>query len=179
MSKNDTKYKILKAAADIVQTDGILDLTLAAVAKKAGVSKGGLLYHFSSKNALIEGMIQHSLQSYTERIKKEAAHDSLKKGKWTRSFIKETFQQSTSNENMDAGLMAAAALNLGLLKPIQDAYREWQDYIEQDGLDPIHATILRLAMDGLWFSEIFGLAPLEDDRRKLVLERLIQLTQEN
>lgn len=179
MPKKDTKHKILEAAADIVQTEGILELTLEAAAKKANVSKGGLLYHFPSKDALIEGMIQHSMQGYTDRIKEGAAYDSNEKGKWTRSFIKETFQQSTSNENMDAGLMAAAVLNLDLLKPIQDAYSEWQDYIEKDGLDPIDATILRLATDGLWFSEIFGLAPLEEDQRKLVLERLIQLTHEN
>ncbi|WP_188455775.1 TetR/AcrR family transcriptional regulator [Virgibacillus oceani] len=179
MSKNDTRYKILIAAADIVQTDGILDLTLEAAAEKAGVSKGGLLYHFPSKDALIEGMVEFLMKNYAESIKMGAEQDLSQTGKWTRAFIKETFLQSTSNRSMDAGLMAAAAINPNLLKPVQDAYEEWQNHIEHDGLDPILATVLRLAVDGLWFSEIFGLAPLEDNRRKLVLERLIQLTQDN
>ncbi|GAA0591406.1 TetR/AcrR family transcriptional regulator [Virgibacillus siamensis] len=178
MANNDTRHKILKAASNIVQQDGILDLTLEAAAEQAGVSKGGLLYHFPSKDALIEGMVQHLFENYAVNIKKEADQDPVQKGRWTRAFIKETYQQSTPDKNMDAGLMAAAAINPDLLKPVQDAYEEWQQNIEQDGFDPINATVLRLAVDGLWFSEIFGLAPLEKSQRKLVLERLIQLTKE-
>lgn len=178
MAKSDTRLKILEAASSIVQNDGILDLTLEAAAEQAGVSKGGLLYHFPSKDALIEGMVQHLMQNYATNIKKEADRDTVEKGRWTRAFIKETFQQSTPDKNMDAGLMAAAAINPELLKPIQDAYEEWQQNIEQDGFNPINATILRLAVDGLWFSEIFSLAPLEKNERRLVLERLIQLTKE-
>ncbi|WP_174614525.1 TetR/AcrR family transcriptional regulator [Virgibacillus ihumii] len=178
MAKNDTRHKILEAASNIVQQDGILDLTLEAAAEQAGVSKGGLLYHFPSKDALIEGMVQHLMEGYAANMKKEADQDTAEKGRWTRAFIKETFLQSTPSKNMDAGLMAAAAINPDLLKPIQDAYEKWQDNIENDGLNPVNATVLRLAVDGLWFSEIFGLAPLEKRQRELVLERLIQLTKE-
>ena len=56
MSISITRQKILAAASQIVQCKGVAKLTLEAVAKEAGVSKGGLLYHFSNK-ALIEGMI--------------------------------------------------------------------------------------------------------------------------
>ncbi|MFD0957309.1 TetR/AcrR family transcriptional regulator [Virgibacillus alimentarius] len=180
MSKNDTRSKILKAAAYIVQSDGILSLTLEAAAKQAGVSKGGLLYHFPSKDALVAGMVQHPMQNYIDNIEKNVDQDTLQhgRGRWTRSFIKGTFEQSNPDKHMDAGLMAAATINRDLLKPVQDAYEQWQDHIDNDGLDPINATILRLAVDGLWFSEIFELAPLEDDRRQRVLERLIQLTKE-
>ncbi|WP_077328657.1 TetR/AcrR family transcriptional regulator [Virgibacillus siamensis] len=178
MAKNDTRYKILEAASSIVQEDGILDLTLEAAADRAGVSKGGLLYHFPSKDALIGGMVQYLMENYAASMQQEADQDPDEKGRWTRAFIKETFQQSTPSKNMDAGLMAAAAFNPDLLKPVQDAYENWQQKIENDGFEPVNATILRLAVDGLWFSEIFGLAPLEKNRRAKVLERLIQLTKE-
>lgn len=178
MSKNNKRSKILEAAAYVVQSDGILNLTLEAAAKKAGVSKGGLLYHFPSKDALVAGMVQYLMQNYIDSIGKNADQDTLQHGRWTRSFIKGTFEQSNPDKHMDAGLMAAAVINRDLLKPIQDAYEQWQDHIDDDGLDPINATILRLAVDGLWFSELFELAPLEDDRRQRVLERLFQLTKE-
>lgn len=176
MSKEDTRNKILKAAANIVQSNGILDLTLEAAAVEAGISKGGLLYHYPSKNALIEGMIQNFMQSYADNIKLSAKQDVSQEGKWTRAFINETFQQSTTDRSLDAGLMAAAALNPELLGPMQDAYGAWQQHIEDDGIDPIHATILRLAVDGLWFSELFSLAPLEEGFRNEILDRLLLLT---
>ena len=52
-----TQISILNAACQIILERGAEALTIEAVAQKAGISKGGLLYHFPSKNKLIEGMI--------------------------------------------------------------------------------------------------------------------------
>ena len=38
----------------------------------------------------------------------------------------------------------------------QDTYKDCEK-IEKDGIDKVDATIIRLAVDGLWLSEIFGL----------------------
>jgi AcrR family transcriptional regulator len=48
--------RILDAAEDLICTRGIAGFTLDAVAQAAGVSKGGLLYHFNSKDSLISGL---------------------------------------------------------------------------------------------------------------------------
>ncbi|MDO8275460.1 MAG: TetR/AcrR family transcriptional regulator, partial [Serpentinimonas sp.] len=45
----DTRNALLEATNTVILRDGIAHLTLEAVAKEAGVSKGGLLYHFPSK----------------------------------------------------------------------------------------------------------------------------------
>ena len=47
--KTDCRQAILEAAERVVTEAGAAHLTLDAVAGKAGVSKGGLLYHFPSK----------------------------------------------------------------------------------------------------------------------------------
>jgi hypothetical protein len=47
-----------------------------------------------------------------------------------------------------------------------------QDKIENDELDPVRSTIVRLAIDGLWFAEMFGLAPPKDELRQKVIEEL-------
>jgi AcrR family transcriptional regulator len=48
--------RILDAAEELICTRGIAGFTLDGVAQAAGVSKGGLLYHFRSKDSLISGM---------------------------------------------------------------------------------------------------------------------------
>src|SRR5699024_12476854 len=48
---------LLDAYQSILQETGERATTLTAVAARAGVSKGGLLYHFASKGALAEGLI--------------------------------------------------------------------------------------------------------------------------
>ena len=57
MSKgDDTRDRILDAFEALVLEHGERAGTLAATAGAAGVSKGGLLYHFGSKAALVEGL---------------------------------------------------------------------------------------------------------------------------
>lgn len=48
--------RILDAAEDLICTRGIAGFTLDSVAHAAGLSKGGLLYHFRSKDSLISGL---------------------------------------------------------------------------------------------------------------------------
>ncbi|RSL33075.1 TetR/AcrR family transcriptional regulator [Salibacterium salarium] len=179
MAHTNTRINILEAAAEIVNEQGILALTLESTAKKAGISKGGLLHYFPSKQALIRGMVENVNESYVHNIKEGVMNDPVKNGKWTRSFIQETNEQLTTNQTMNAGILAAMAVNPELLSPFQNAYQEWQQNIEQDDLDKVNATILRLAADGLWLSELFGLAPLEENIRKDVLEKLIELSKED
>ena len=54
--------RILDAAEELICTRGIAGFTLDGVAQAAGVSKGGLLYHFRSKDSLISGT-QHRMAS--------------------------------------------------------------------------------------------------------------------
>lgn len=58
MPRTDSaRDRILVAYEDLLIETGERGATLDAVAARAGVSKGGLLYHFGSKDALTEGLI--------------------------------------------------------------------------------------------------------------------------
>ncbi|ALC83838.1 MULTISPECIES: TetR/AcrR family transcriptional regulator [Bacillus] len=172
MGRNSRKIDILTAASKIVSDRGIFNLTLEAVAEEAGISKGGLLYHYPSKEALVKGMVEHLASNYQEKINKNACADPIEKGKWTRSFLDVTFNQSYENKDMNAGLLAAKAVNSDLLEPIREAYKSWQKEIENDGLDPVKATIIRLAIDGIWLSELFDLYQLDEEKKEEIYNTL-------
>jgi len=53
------RQRALDAFAHIVVRDGERAAALEAVARAAGISKGGLLYHFGSKEALVAGLLEH------------------------------------------------------------------------------------------------------------------------
>ncbi|WP_163538548.1 TetR/AcrR family transcriptional regulator [Gracilibacillus sp. YIM 98692] len=176
MPRESKRHKILEAAALIVKEKGSDALTLNAVAERAKVSKGGLLYHFSTKESLVEGLVQHMNEIYRYNVEELVEKDEKDQGKWARSFIHVMHDKSVENETISAGMLAAQGMNPKLLKPLQDTYADWQNNIEHDGIDHVDATILRLAVDGLWLSEIFGLGPLNPSLRKKVLERLTDQT---
>lgn len=174
-----TRDKILTAAANVVISQGASRMTLEAVAKEAGVSKGGLLYHFPSKDALIEGMIEHMVQGLTERIRKAYDEDDIgtNQGRWLRALTRANFQ--SQDLELGAGLTAAVLLQPDLLEANRQAYVARQNLIEQDGVDVVWANIIRLVGDGIWFSELLGFAPPEEPLKTQIMDRLISLTTGN
>jgi hypothetical protein len=48
--------------------------------------------------------------------------------------------------------------------------------LEEDGIDPVLATIVRLATDGLWMADLFGVNSLDQNLRTQVIDRLRALT---
>ena len=69
-------------------------------------------------------------------------------------------------------MLAAQGSNRELLSPLKMSYKEWQAQILQDGMDEVDATIIRLAVDGLWLSEIFGISAIDEKMREKVIQRL-------
>ncbi|MNO12324.1 HTH-type transcriptional regulator RutR [compost metagenome] len=181
---NDSQEKIPKrmliilAAIEVMRELGGEQLTLELVAKRAGVSKGGLLYHFPSKEALVNGVVESLTNSFESDLEKRIGEDQTRTGRWSRAYIESTFDDNGVGNDVGPVLASALYLNPESLNGIRSAYEEWQRKIENDGLDPVQSTIARLAADGLWIAEMFGLAPPDKELKQRVREALLQFTKE-
>lgn len=175
-----TKEMLLLAAARVIRERGVAALTLEAVAAEAKVSKGGLLYHYPSKDALIAAMIQYLIADFSSGIARYLASGDNQPGAWLRAYIHATFTNAgDEGDEVLFGLLAAVSTNPELLEPLRKAFDEWQAQTIAAGVDPALATILRLAVDGLWLSEMMNLGRLDDDLRRQVLARMLALTHPN
>jgi AcrR family transcriptional regulator len=172
-SGDKTRQAILVAANRIVLDQGVEHLTLEAAAREAGISKGGLLHHFPSKEALIAGMIQTYLERFTEDLTASAEKKNAGlAGSWTRAYLEVTFGDNQRTPRMNAGLLAALATDPARLAPVQERFADWLALLDEDGVDPVVATIVRLVADGLWLVELFGLVPPDDDMKGKVMHQL-------
>lgn len=178
MSKIDRRTQMLEAAIQIVNEQGTDSLTLDAVAKRAEVSKGGLLYHFKNKKALIQGLVDYASATYRNNVDTNV-QDNDNAGKLLRGYIEATRSHRDNNIAISSAVLAAQGNDRSLLKPLQETYEEWQHFIEDDGLNPVDATIIRLAIDGLWLTELFGLDAIDESRREKVLNQLSNYTNKN
>lgn len=171
----ETRDRLLDAAARLLLRDPS-KLTLDAVAEEAGVSKGGLLYHFGSKAQLLDAVVDRWEASFQERIERSAEDTP---GGWTRAYAEITAAEGEDDPHtreIDSGILAVLALQPERLEAVQARYEGWQERIAADGIDVVDATIVRLAADGLWFCELLGLGPPRGELREQVLERLRALT---
>ena len=55
------RAQIVTAAVDILAEDGFKAASLARIAQRAGISKGLILYHFSSKEELFGEAVHRAL----------------------------------------------------------------------------------------------------------------------
>lgn len=63
-AKKIDENAILDAAEEVIRESGAGGLTIEAVARRAGVSVGGLQYSFRSKDALISAMFERWGRQY-------------------------------------------------------------------------------------------------------------------
>ena len=162
----DTRTRLLDAAVAVVRRDGAQALTLDAVAAEAGVSKGGLLYHFRSKRELLDGMVDRWLSDWDDDIDER---DGFVAG-----YVRACDAGGADTQHREAafGLLAALIAEPEVLEAVRERYRGWQRRIETEGGDPVEATIARLAGDGLWLADLLGFAPPHGKLREQVLMRL-------
>jgi len=160
-----TRDRLLDAAATVVHRDGAQALTLDAVAKEAEVSKGGLLYHFKSKNELVNAMVERWMAEFQREIDEVDPH-------FVRGYVK-----ASAPAGNELGMLAALVADPALLVAVRRQYGIWQDRVERESRNPVDATVARLAADGLWLAELLGMGPPTGELREDVLRRLSALAE--
>ena len=174
-----TRDKILRAASQVVMGQGIDSLTLDAVAKQAEISKGGLLYHFPNKNVLIVGLGDQLLSDFGVALQQEFEQDEAPgtPGQWLRAYVRSTDKMSQESLALFARLSSKLVeMPPELLQSVKAFEQQLYERLETDGLDPVQATIIQLAIDGLWFSEAFQMVVPNQERRSQVVKALLEMT---
>lgn len=176
--KPSTREVILDAAERVVARDGSRRLTIDAVVQESGFSKGGVLYNFPSKQALIEGMVARMV-AQTRARHDAALNEAEAAGEDPMpAMVRCLLQQKEMDRAVSMGLLAALAEQPDLINPIRAAIAEMRDEMIARAADPELASIIMLAADGLHFSDILGLDILPDDQREAVEARLVALASE-
>lgn len=67
-SEQDRREQMIDAALRVASRDGLAKLTVRAVATEVGVSHGLVLFHFSTRAALLEGLLDRLLAWFLEAV---------------------------------------------------------------------------------------------------------------
>lgn len=163
----------MKAAAKIVVEKGIQAMTLEDVAAAASVSKGGLLHHFPSKKALIEGIAEDMVRRYDRSVADYQREDPAAPGAFTRAYLRANLECSEESAQLCNALVSDMRAFSGPLEVFREHSRQCQERIENDGLDPATASIVRYAGEGLMSAAIWGMArPSHYDEMVVALLRM-------
>src|SRR3954447_15333123 len=171
-----TRERILDSASELVREVGSGRLTLDAVAERSGLSKGGLLYNFPSKDALLQGMVERMIDEVS------AEKESLRGSFGTCRNLEDRLGAAASlNTRCGAmrevanGLLAASAENPRLLEPVSAVIKEQWQALKTTSEDPAAAMIAWLAIEGLSSLEMHGLSPVTSNDRDAIVTAVYNL----
>lgn len=178
---SETRELIFDSCGLILTRDGLPSLTLDIVAEEAGLSKGGLLYHFPTKLALVEALFRHHLDLFDLRIEALQQEGAVAdRGSWLRAYTQASIEQISEPDtaSLFASLFAAGERYPSVLQIMRDYYEAWQTQIDESGVAPATAMIIRLTVDGFWFSHLYQYAPPTGQRRAEVVAYMMRLTED-
>lgn len=182
---------LLNSALQVVSHDGFGAMTLDAVAKAAGVSKGGLIHYFPSKDALITGMLDYYGEQLERELDRRAAVDPLMTGRRVRAMMQFAFPwleqpvgspcdpaQQSDGVRLLLAMITAAGVNRELLAPLRDRARKMIDRMFAQDPDADWQLLTWLAVDGLMLWQYLGLLPPSDPLQEQLIRRLYDLTKQ-
>ena len=165
---------MLQAAEAVVLEQGAGNLTLDAVAKQAGVSKGGVIYNFRSKDALLEAMIdrliEHSIAAHRETIEKLPDRP----GRALRAYVQNSLRTPDAADRVSGALLAVIANNPQLLGHVSRYFTQRFQQISAD-VPMERAALIHAATEGLWLMELMQTSPLTRAQRTRLSKELLRL----
>lgn len=174
MTRPSKRTAILEATQRIVAREGLAAVTYEAVAAEAGLTKGGVVYHFASREDLIVGLCRELAERWEADLVAVAGApaDQLTEVERLEAYARGCSQASTYAE-----------LVLVLeTSEIPEARAEWSAVFDRWGLpdddagrwtdQQLDRFVLRLAADGLWIYDALAGVPLDAALRKQLTERL-------
>lgn len=172
--------KMLDAAEVVVVRQGIANVTMEAVAAEAGMSKGGLLHHFPTKDHLVEALVTRCAENWRTYYMDAHAKTPEGPGRMARALIGHCLTDAQvwteQLRRSSASIFAALAHNPSLIQPMRAVYADLHRRVAEDGLPPGVGEAVVAATDGLWLDWVCGLVPVNQqllDRVRPALEGML------
>lgn len=176
MARPNSINNILDAAESIVLDEGGAHLTLDAVAERCGLSKGGLIYHFPTKEALLQGMIER-FEVKLEAMRKEIRSHNGNGENSNELAIDITMMRDLSPDDyrLSAALLAVIANQPELMHPFRDQHykRFWETLVPVNSFK--RSSVLLFAAMGLHFHELLHISIVSGDQRREIFDELLRL----
>lgn len=147
---------------------GVGNLTLDSVAAEAGMSKGGLLHHFPTKDRLIEAMVERAAENWKGCYRSAYEQTPPGPGRMARALLHHCLSDAEcwteELRSSSSAVFAALAQNQALIEPMRSAYSELHQRIAEDGLPPGVGEAVAAAIDGMWLDWVLGFVPIDQAR---------------
>jgi len=154
--------RVLDLAEGLLLKDGTGALTIDAVAKAAGISKGGVQSRFGTKDALISAMLERWSREYDAMLA-AAAGPTPTPIEAVRGHVALSMEIDAEQEARAAGMLAALIEAKHHLADVRTWYTEKFGGLDLQSESGRRARLALLATEGAFMLRTFGFMLFDDE----------------
>jgi AcrR family transcriptional regulator len=169
------KEHLLERATALVAERGVEALTIDGLAQSAGVTKGGVQYHFRTKDTLVTELLQFLMAGFEAAVENEAGAESDGRA-WLRAYVLTSLGSFGQFDRALLRLLLAMPLGDARAEPFRLMSLRFRERSERGLRDTTLAHIIRTAVDGAWLERCYGEATAADVKKLKI--RLLALVED-
>lgn len=168
----DTRSRILHAMRTVLARGGASAVTLESVAAEAGLSKGGLLYHFRTKEALYAGLLADAEADVVAQMDARTSRMSAARA-YLDFALPATELEAAATSALIAAVRADDSVGPDAAAALVAGFHRWDEPLLAEVADPVLAQTIRLVGLGLYLGAVAGIPAPDPALLTRVTERLI------
>ena len=172
----NSRDEILDAAEAVVRENGANHLTIDAVARVSGFSKGGVLYNFPSKQALLEGMVDRAIEKHEAVI--DEAREAATDPNPTLKAVLASCKFHRDKQPVARAFLAATAENPVFVDKFRTLSSQRYRQITSEAADVEQALIVWLAFEGMMLLDALDFSVIPKQARQRVERRLQRMSEQ-
>jgi AcrR family transcriptional regulator len=167
--KEIDRDRVLDAAEAVILESGGRNFTLDAVAERAGISKGGLVYTFATKDGLVRAALEREVSRFQEAVRQRLGDRSVEPFEMVLAHIEEALDEDDAATRKAAFLVTALVHAPDMMEPARRYYRALLDPLlsrSRSAHDVRHAL---LAVEGIFLLRGLGFVEFSAEEHRSVL----------
>ncbi|MFC2249096.1 TetR/AcrR family transcriptional regulator [Labrys portucalensis] len=168
------RNKVLDAAEAVVARIGPAGLTIDAVAKEAGITKGGVQYCFGTKDGLLKAMLERWAAGFDTEVARLAAEQP---GPFAmvRAYVEANRHTDEKDASRSAAMLATLIQSPDQLADTRAWYRRYLTEIDPSSPEGRKARLAFLASEGIFFLHSFQFVQMTEAEWQEIFEDIMRL----
>jgi AcrR family transcriptional regulator len=167
--KEIDRDRVLDAAEAVILESGGRSFTLDAVAERAGISKGGLVYSFATKDDLVRAALEREMARFREAVRRRVGDGPTEPVELVLAHIQEALEEDDAATQMAAFLVTALVHAPDMLEPVRRYYRALLDPLRSAYGELHEVRHALLAVEGIFLLRGLGFVKVSANEQKSIL----------
>jgi AcrR family transcriptional regulator len=167
--KEIDRDRILDAAESVILDSGGRTFTLDAVAERAGISKGGLVYSFATKDGLVRAALEREVSRFQDAVRQRFGDKPIDPFEMVLAHIEEALDEDDAATRKAAFLVTALVHAPDMMEPARRYYRALLDPLLAESGEAHEIRNALLAVEGIFLLRGLGFVEVSAGEHRSVL----------